>query len=91
MSHILPKTTSSKQIQKNYRSLFDEVMKTKEPLVVFNRDKAEVVVIDIKTYDYLASTAEQYEQSLAKIAIENYQTEKANNKLQKLDSLADLM
>lgn len=91
MSKRMPKTASSKDIQKNYRSLFNEVMESEEPLFVLNNNNPEVVVISLKTYEELEQSKEEYEMSLAQKAIENSEWAKKNNKLKKLNSLADLM
>ncbi len=90
MSKIMPKIASSKDIQQNYRTLFDEVMDTEEPLFVLNNNKPEVVVISIKTFESLSQSREEYEQNMAQRAIENYELEKKTKKLKKLSSLADL-
>lgn len=90
MSQLMPKTASSKDIQKNYRTLFNEVMSSEEPLIVLNNNKPEVVVISIKTFESLSQSREDYEQNMAQKAIENYKLEKKNGKLKKLSSLADL-
>lgn len=91
MSKIMPKIASSRDIQKNYRSLFDEVMNSEEPLFVLNNNKLEVVVISVKTFESLSQSREDYEQNMAQMAIENYKVEKKNKKLKKLSSLADLL
>lgn len=91
MSRIMPKTASSKDIQKNYRTLFNEVMATEEPLFVLNNNKPEVVVISIKTFESLSQSREEYEQNMAQKAIENYELEKKTGKIKKLSSLADLI
>lgn len=44
----LPKTTTAKEIQKNYRKIFDMVKKTKEPVVVMRNNKPDVAIIDTK-------------------------------------------
>lgn len=43
-----PKTTTAREIQRNYRKIFDEVKKTKEPVVVMKNNKPEVVIMDPK-------------------------------------------
>jgi len=91
MFHTMPKTASSKDIQRNYRTLFDEVIDTEEPLVVINNSKPEVVILSVKMYESLNELVEEHEQEMAKKAIENYKTEKKNGKLKKLSSLADLV
>jgi prevent-host-death family protein len=91
MSKHMPKTASSRDIQQNYRALFNEVMDTQEPLFVLNNNKPEVVVLSLKAYEELSESKEEYELSLALKAIESYESAKKNNKLKKLSSLADLM
>ena len=91
MSKIMPKTASSKDIQRNYRALFNEVMEKEEPLFVLNNNKPEVVIISVKAYESLSESKEEYEQGLAQKAIENYKLEKKNRKLKKLSSLSELI
>ena len=90
MSKIFPKTASSRDIQTKYRSLFDEVMETEEPLIVLNNNKPEVVILSMKKFEALSREKEVYEQGLAQRAVEEYRKEKKNKKLRKLSSLADL-
>lgn len=90
MPKLFPKTASSREIQTSYRKLFDDVMETKEPLVVLNKNKPQVVILDIHTYEQLAQNLKDYEMEIAKCAIQNYETEKKQKKLKKLSSLADL-
>lgn len=44
----LPRTTTAKELQKNYRKVFDEAKKTKEPVVVMRNNKPDVAIIDAK-------------------------------------------
>lgn len=44
----LPRTTTAREIQRNYRKIFDLVKKTKEPVVVMKNNKPEVVIMDAK-------------------------------------------
>lgn len=90
MSQLMPKTATAKDVQSNYRRLFDEVMRTEEPIVVLNNNKPEVVILSIKTYEFLAETHETHEQEMAQRAIEIYNKEEKAKKLKKLSSLADL-
>ncbi len=41
-----PRTTTAREIQRNYRKIFDLVKKTKEPVVVMKNNKPEVVIMD---------------------------------------------
>lgn len=43
-----PRTTTAREIQRNYRKIFDLVKKTKEPVVVMKNNKPEVVIMDAK-------------------------------------------
>ena len=43
-----PDVTSAREIQRNYKKLFDRVKKTKRPLVVMRNNKPEVAVIDFR-------------------------------------------
>ncbi|MBU1031442.1 type II toxin-antitoxin system Phd/YefM family antitoxin [Patescibacteria group bacterium] len=40
--------TTAREIQRNYRKIFDLVKKTKEPVVVMRNNKPEVVIMDPK-------------------------------------------
>jgi PHD/YefM family antitoxin component YafN of YafNO toxin-antitoxin module len=53
----LPKFTSAREIQRNYRRLFDGVKKSKRPLIVMRNNKPEVAIIDIKKLDELEAVA----------------------------------
>ncbi len=46
-----PKTTTGKQLQQHYRQIFDEVKKTKEPVVVMRNNKPDVAIVDIKKWE----------------------------------------
>ena len=45
---MFPKTTTAREIQRNYRKIFDEAKKTKEPVFVMKNNKPEVAIIDAK-------------------------------------------
>ena len=45
--------TSAREIQRNYRKLFDSVKKTKTPLFVMKGTDVDVVILDAKTYERL--------------------------------------
>lgn len=44
----VPKITTAKELQKNYRKIFDGVKKTKEPVLVMRNNKPDVAIIDAK-------------------------------------------
>lgn len=90
MSTIMPKTASPRDIQRNYRTLFDEVRTSEEPLLIINNNRPDVVVISYGHYEALKRSQEENEQNMARTAIENYESEKGAEKLKELSSLADL-
>ncbi len=44
----LPKFTTSQELQKNYRKIFDLAKKTGEPIVVMRNNKPDVAIVDVK-------------------------------------------
>jgi len=40
----MPKTVSARDIQRNYRQIFDEVMETRKPVVVLKHNQPEVII-----------------------------------------------
>jgi prevent-host-death family protein len=86
----MPKTASPRDIQRNYRTLFDEVRASEEPLLILNNNQPDVVVISYQQYGSFMRSQEEYEQSLARAAIESYASEKKSGHLKDLSSLADL-
>lgn len=45
---IFPRTTTAREIQRNYKKVFDTVKRTKEPVFVMKNNKPEVAIIDAK-------------------------------------------
>lgn len=46
-----PKTTTGKQLQRNYRKIFDEVKKSKEPVIVMRNNKPDVAIVDVTEWE----------------------------------------
>ena len=67
MTSLMPRTVSSSDIQKKYREIFDEVKKTKEPVIVLTGNKPDVAIVDFNYLEELKQ--ESYEKEL-KEAIE---------------------
>lgn len=62
MISLMPKTVSSSEIQKKYREIFDEVKRTKEPVIVLHGNKPDVAIVD---FDYLEELKrESYDKEL---------------------------
>jgi len=62
MISLMPKTVPSSEIQKKYREIFDEVKKTKEPVIVLTGNKPEVAIVDFNYLEELRQ--ESYEKEL---------------------------
>lgn len=77
---VFPKVTTAKEIQRNYRKVFDMVIKTKEPVVVMRNNKPEVAIIDVK----------KLEEMEAIIAVLQSREEVRTGKGKTLESLKDL-
>ncbi|MEX0616365.1 MAG: type II toxin-antitoxin system Phd/YefM family antitoxin [Candidatus Woykebacteria bacterium] len=43
---MFPKTTTAREIQRNYKKIFDQAKKTKEPIFVMKNNKPQVAIID---------------------------------------------
>jgi len=90
MSKLMPQTTTARELQRNYRTLFNRIKLKQEPLVVLNKNQPEVVILDIQTFESLQVNKEQFEQAQARLALRNYLAEKNRDKLKILRSLKDL-
>lgn len=55
----LPRIASMREVQRNYRQLFDWVEKTKKPLILTNNAKIKVVVLEPSYYNELSDRANQ--------------------------------
>lgn len=75
-----PKTTTAKDIQKNYRKVFDEAKKTGEPIIVMRNNKPDVAIIDAK----------KLEEMEAILAVLESREEARRGKVKLLRSLKDL-
>ena len=77
---MFPKTTTAREIQRNYRKIFDEVKKSKEPVFVMKNNRPEVAIIDAK----------ELEEMEAVLAVIESREEMKAGKGKLLRSLADL-
>lgn len=46
-----PKTTTAKELQRNYRSIFDLAKKSGEPIVVMRNNMPDVIILDAKEWE----------------------------------------
>lgn len=77
---LFPKTTTAREIQRKYRKVFDEVKRTKKPIVVMRNNKPHVAIVDYSSLDELEAIADIF-QSMQEIR---------QGKAKPLVSLADL-
>lgn len=87
----VPKTTTIRELQRNYRKVFEKVKKTKEPILVMRNNKPDVAVIDVKTLEELNKKIEELELQEALRSIEQGEREYKEGRAIKADSLADLL
>lgn len=50
MNSLMPNTTTSTELQRNYKKVADRSKKIKEPIVVLSNNKPEGVYIDYETF-----------------------------------------
>lgn len=82
---------SASDIQKNYRKIFNRVIKTRKPVVVMRGNKPEVAVVDMKTLSELQKKIKEIELADALEAIRIGEKELKEGKLKLLKgSLVDL-
>ncbi len=82
---------SVQDIARHYKNLFARVNRDKKPLVVFNRSKPTVAIIDMESYDKLErKRRREWEMKQAMKAIAAYEKDKKAGKLITLNKLSDL-
>lgn len=77
---IFPRTATARDIQRNYRKVFDTVKRTKEPVFVMKNNKPEVAIVD----------AQKLQEMEAVIAVLQSREEATRGKAKVLTSLKDL-
>ncbi len=75
---------SASEIQKNYRKIFNRVMRTKKPIVVMRGNKPEVAVVDVRMLDAMEKKVEKIELDEALEAVRIGEEELKNGKLKLL-------
>lgn len=81
MDISLSNIVSTSDIQKNYRKIFNRVIKTRKPVVVMRGNQPEVAVVDMKTLDELQKKIKEIELAQALEAIGIAQEEARSGKL----------
>lgn len=88
---IFPRTTTIREIQRNYKKVFEQVKKTKEPVVVLKNNKPDVAVIDLDTLGRMDKRLEELEIADALRAVEQGWEEYKAGKTTSAKSLAHLL
>jgi len=86
----MPKTVSSSDIQKKYREIFDEVKRTKEPVIVLHGNKPDVAIVDYKHLEELENESYKAEIKDTLNTVGKGRKEYKAGKTIKAKSLADL-
>lgn len=55
---IFPRTTTAREIQRNYKKVFDEAKKTKEPIFVMKNNKPQVAIVDAQKLSEMEAVLE---------------------------------
>ena len=86
-----PKTTTVREIQRNYKKVFEQVKRTKEPVIVMKNNKPDVAVVDVRTLDELNKRVEELELEDAIRSVKQGEKEYKEGKAVIANSLADLL
>ena len=87
---ILPHTTTSKNIQRSYRSVFDTA-KTEGPVIVMTNNKPDVAIVSIPHLTDLYEKSADFEMREALRAIKEYKEAKKKGKLQRASSVDEII
>ena len=91
MISLMPKTISSSDIQKKYREVFDEVKRTKEPVIVLTGNNPDFAIVDFNYLEELKKESYERELKEAIEAIRAGDKELKAKKTKVLSSLANLL
>ncbi|OGV97117.1 hypothetical protein A2W24_00210 [Microgenomates group bacterium RBG_16_45_19] len=88
---LMPQTVSAKDIQRNYRRVFDLAKKTKQPVVVLTNNKPDVAIIDAQELDAMKSQLEELELHDVLRIVQEYKKDKKEGRLIEAESVLDLI
>lgn len=86
-----PRTTTIRELQRNYKKVFNEAKKSKKPIIVMKNNKPDVAVIDVKTLQELEKKIEELELEDAINSAKQGEKEYREGKTVKASSLSDLL
>lgn len=76
---LIPNLTTTREIQTNYRTIFNQ-SKSKGPVVVMTNNKPDVVIMSIADAEYLLEKTQEIEMRAALQAIKSYKRAKQTGK-----------
>jgi len=85
----MPLTTTTTDIQRSYRQVFDQAKKFGS-IIVLTNNKPDVAIVSIKELQRLRHQQQKLEMTDTLASIASYQKDKKQGKLTKTNSLADL-
>lgn len=85
-----PKTTTVREIQRNYKKVFEEVKKSKQPVVVLKNNKPDVAIVDVERLEEMNKQLEEFETSAAIRSAQLGMNQYKRGKTVKVKSLAHL-
>lgn len=56
-----PKTTTIREIQRDYKKVFEEIKRTKQPIVVLKNNKPDIVLVDVQVLQEMDKKLEEFE------------------------------
>lgn len=86
----IPKIASMREVQRNYRELFDWVEETKNPLVLTSNSRLKVVIIPIETYQELAGKQGNNNAELIPIYKNTYEKDRVHTAVNTIKQLAKI-
>lgn len=91
MIQTFPQTAPVHQLQKGYRSLLNQVKKTKQPLFLLKNNYPESVLLDFSYWENWTKVIRQWEEADLNESISLAEQELKEGKIKKLTSLKDLI
>ena len=89
-TNLMPKTYSAREIQRNYRAIFDEA-RVSSPIVILNNNKPDVAIVNITFLEDLLDKVAKIELDDALDSLSAYKKEKRAGTLKVLKSPKDLL
>ena len=86
----IPRTYSTRDLQRQYRSIIDSAKATKDAVVLINNSAPEAVLLDVETYNQLVSDDYAWDEAFVLKQVASADTSSRAGKSKKLTSWNDL-